>query len=352
MYMMTLWERATAKRLAKLTGLLVLVLALLYALLDWASHDRSTSWSALLGLQAAQLILRLDLLIPFSLCIAATRLLAELARRGELAALQASGVTPRRLLRPFFAVALLAASLLYLNGQLVAPAAARLTRAIAGEQRREGEAKRPAIGRVPLKDGSLLLYARYDGSMHDCYWIRSSNQLYHCGRLDPHANPVVAYQVDHLVRHKGVWTKAESVERTLLPMVRVDPAQLEQALTAPDLLSTGELALRWWEQLRLPLAQRGPIASWLYTRLLLPLLCLVAVLVPAPWCLRRQRQVALLLPLAVSLSLLLCLWAFLDAALMISTQQLLAPEWSLGTVALLIVGVLLLLRSRIWSHSN
>jgi lipopolysaccharide export system permease protein len=255
-------------------------------------------------------------------------------------------------MRPLLAVGLLAALFLLLSSQWLAPAANNLARAIAGEQKQEGESKRPAIGHLPLRDGSLLLYARYDGALHDCYWMRASDQLYHCGRLECHADPVVAYQVDHLVRRGGLWEKAESIERTLLPIMRIDPKQLHEVLASPGTLSITELAGRWWDQLSTPLLQRGPAASWLYVRLLLPCLCLLAVIAPAPWCLRQRRRIAQLQPLAVSLSLLLCLWTLVDAALILSTQQLLAPEWTLGIVALVLGGMLTLLWKRLCNHSS
>jgi lipopolysaccharide export system permease protein len=245
-------------------------------------------------------------------------------------------------MRPFLLVAGLAALGLYINAQWTAPAAHQLVRSITGEELQEGEQRRPSIGRVPLADGSLLLYAKYDGSLHDCYWLRTNDQVYHCERLEPHATPVSALRVDHLVRRTSGWEKAESLEKTLLPMVRIDPKQLEAALAGPDTLSLAQLMGRW----------RTDGATWLYARLLLPFLCLLAVLAPAPWCLYQRRRIAQLPPLAIALATLLAVWALIDAALIIGSQGLIAPEIALGTVALLLGGVLLLLCRRLWKHST
>jgi lipopolysaccharide export LptBFGC system permease protein LptF len=180
--LLTTWQRYFYKEFV-ITALVILFGAYgLYIMVDMMSHLKSVaqkymSWTTSFEYYTATFSKRLDILVPFSLLVAAIRTLFYFQQRGELVALLTSGISRKALLGPFLNIAMCATVLLYVNYQWLLPQA--LPRIIAIYESRFGQEAptepTAALHEVVLSDGSKLIYSNYDWNsqeFHNVFWIR------------------------------------------------------------------------------------------------------------------------------------------------------------------------------------
>src|SRR5579862_6484093 len=108
MMLKLIWERYLLREILKVFFLFLGCFFFLYALLDYSMHmqdfiaDKRIQIPHLLVYYFFHLIKRADLLIPLSLLISTLKVLFALNHLGELIALQTSGISRKKILRPFF----------------------------------------------------------------------------------------------------------------------------------------------------------------------------------------------------------------------------------------------------------
>ena len=104
----SIWQRYLFREILKVFFLFLGCFFFLYSIMDYSLHmqdffvDKQIHLDHLFIYYFYQFIKRADLLIPLAFLIATLKVLFSFNARGELVALQASGLSSRKILRPFF----------------------------------------------------------------------------------------------------------------------------------------------------------------------------------------------------------------------------------------------------------
>lgn len=339
-----IWERYFLKEVLKTFALFLVCFFGLYALIDYANHSRSFHQSrgldhlrAFFVYYGCEFVIRSDVLIPFAILLGTIKTLCKLNLNNELVAMMAGGIKVSRLLRPFLMLGLAFTLLMCLNLEYVLPVAAKTQKYLddSHSQKRSQKSAAMAVEHATLADNSTLLFQHYDSARNlffDAYWILSINEVYKIKYLYPYAEPPIGYYVDYFSRNEaGELVVVNSEAEMPLPGLKFDAKRLVDSLTQPESLSLSNL----WQQLpNNSLAQsekEARVLSTFHRKLALPWLCFLAVLAPAPFCMRFSRQFPTFLVYAGSLFGLIAVYIVLDAVHVLGRRQLVNPLYALWT---------------------
>lgn len=339
----TIWERYFLKEVLKTFFLFLICFYGLYALIDYANHGRSFHQTKGLAhafafclYYACEFVIRGEVLIPFAILLGTIRTLCKLNQNNELVAMMASGITTLRLLRPFLLLGLFFTLLMYLNTEYVLPIAADQQKILDdSHSRSKAQKKSLAVEHMVMEDGSTLLFQSYDAirdQLFDVYWVRSIDEVYKIKYLYPHTSPPIGYYVDRLIRNGDDELVVEDSEEIMpLPKLKFDAKRLIDSLAVPESLSLSKL----WEQLpensEAQSEKEARVLSTFHRKLVLPWLCLLAVVACAPFCMHFSRQFPTFLVYAGSLFGLIALYIILDALHVLGRRQVIDPLYALWT---------------------
>ena len=332
-----IWEHYFVKEFFKVFILFLGCFYGLYVLIDYASHTSSLPQNtmkiqgiALVNYYLYIFICRAEILIPLTLLIALIKTLVSLNMRGELIGFLASGFKSKTLLRPFIFIGLTATFLLFLNEQFLLPVALKKLRYIEDSTKHQRGRNNVAVlaRHLILEDESLFLFQSYDTAkkqFFDAYWIRSIDDIYRIKYLSPYNAVPTGYFVDRLVRQPNQeLALQESFPVLEFSDLKFNPDILRSTLIDSDILSFDEL----WNQL--PSShemseKESKILTSFYWKLIMPWLCLLAIIAPAPFCMIHSRQFPLFLIYVCGIFGFLSLYLFLDAGQVIAKRQVLSP---------------------------
>jgi lipopolysaccharide export system permease protein len=337
---MQIWERYFLKEFLKVFFLFLLCFYGLYVIIDYASHTSALPHHhiQIRGLELVRYYLfifasRAEILIPLALLIALIKTLCSLNAHGELVALMASGFKLKVLMRPFIFLGLAGTFLMFINEQWILPSALQKLHRIESVTKHQRSRNHPAMAakQVFLEDGSLFIYQSYDADKEqffDTYWIRSIDDIYRIKYLSPHLQ--TGYFVDHLLRQPtGELALQESFAAFVLPDIQFNKELLQSTLFDPDTLALTELWAQWPIQAEELSEKQSKTLTAFYWKLLLPWLCLLAILAPIPFCVRFSRQFPFFLIYVCGIFGLIAFYFFMDAAQVISRRQVLDPIWAI-----------------------
>lgn len=352
--MLKIWQRYFLKQWFTMFFLFMFCFYGLYILIDYASHTGTfhhqsikLTWSALAYYYGAEFVKRLDILLPFGLLIATVKTLCMLNVRHELVALLASGISLQRLLRPFFMVGLLAVAVVYLNSQFLLPFALGELKRFNTKQalKHSASSRYPEVHQLTLEDGTSLLFHHYDGDtkqFFDAYWIRSVDEIYRMKILDPHSKYPTGQHVDFIKRNSdGQLRVAESFASKDLDTMRFSKQGLTETITPPEELSISEL----WK--KLPSSydnlteKESQKLTIFFRKLIMPWLCLLAVIGPASLCVRFTRRLPVFFIYAGSIFSLVAVYLVMNAATVLGERQVLEPVVAMWPPFILFAGICL-----------
>lgn len=332
------WERYFYRELAKSTGLFLFIFYGLYVLIDYSSHLSGMHYhhsklkiGELLIHYGCEFSARADILLPFGLLIGTIKTLTKLNAQSELVSLLAGGHSLRRLLLPYVATALFGVVLLYANNEFILPKALhrlnRLDEKYADQRHRSKEELRAL--HLQLEDGSLLIYVTFNPiskNFHEAYWLASPEELWRMDELDPFATPPLGRLVDHFNRQESELTYQASYEEKTFPKMHFDHENLRASLTTPDQFSLSELLAEAPQEKAGNKSEKGArLLTALNRKLALPWLALLAVIGPAPFCLRFSRHSHTFSIFAGGIFGLVAIYLILDAATVLGERQVVAP---------------------------
>lgn len=346
MFLTKIWERYFFKELVKTCLFFIICFYGLYMLIDYSSHTRNFhhanvqfQWLETVIYYGCEFVRRVEVLLPFAILIATIRTLCKLNMHHELVALMSSGLSLKTLMRPFLLFGLLCTFLMFLNTEFLVPTTLKRLNQIDDSRSRakRKEISMAAAQHIALEDGSTLIFQNYDtpqSRFFDTYWIRSINDIYRIKYLYPNAdsdqpNAVVGEYVDHLKRNNlGKMIVAASFEEKRLPEMHFNPQTLFETITLPEELALSEL----WKKNPSPEAtlseKESQSMTIFYRKLLLPWLCLLAIIAPAPFCLRFTRYLPLFFIYAGSIFGLVAIYLAIDATVLLGKNQILSPFWA------------------------
>lgn len=334
-----IWERYFLVQLLKNAGMFLLIFYGLYVLIDYASHLSGVNYHhSKLGIKellvhySSEFSERADILIPFALLIGTIHTLSQLNIHSELVALLAGGFSLHRLLRPFILTGLVAVLLLYLNNEVILP---RALKNISHLDMKYAKQKSKASGNtianhIRLENGSILVYREFDPESKqftEVYFIPSLDEVWRIEVLDPFSNPPRGFSADHFVSEQGTLRYKDSKATALFPELYFDEKKLSETLALPRELPLSTLIKEAPdESTALENEKAAKSLTALYQKLALPWLALLAVIGPAPFCLKFSRQLPTFMIFTLGIFGLVGIYLVMDAAIILGERQVISPS--------------------------
>lgn len=337
-----IWERHFFLETLKVFLLIIVCFFGLYVIADYAGHANAQHYhhaqlkiGDLVRTYTYELFRHLDALVPFALMVAAIRTLTQSNTSNEHVALCTSGVKKKAILRPFIWLALLCVAMMYMNAQYSLPYALKELRRLDDFHTRMKNKKNAqfSVQNLALKDNSTFLYQEFDpgeNEFFDAYWIKSFNEIYRFKYLSMKDKVPLGKTVDVLVREpSGNLVKKESYKEISLPAMRFNKKVLLDTLMPPEELSLTKLWGKLPKKKTILNEKESEIQATFAHKLVMPWLSLLAVLLPAPFCLRFTRMLPVFMIYACSLFCLFALYVTFDAALFLASRQVFPALWGI-----------------------
>lgn len=345
-----IWERYLLKELMKTFLLIIVVFYGFYCLIDYAAHTSSNnnnniqpSWTQLSIYYAAEFSKRMEVLIPFAFLISSLRVLCTLNIYRELVALLACGISKQKLLRPFILIGLVFVLLGYINNEFFLPRAYHAIRNIQVEyqMQRDKVKKQPKAFHFVLKDGSTILYHRYNEVEHrlyDVYWVQNADRVWQMKELNLDSSPPEGLQVNLLGRENGHLVIMDNFEGYSFKEIVFNKRKLYETLSPPDELSISQL----WDKMDSAdtnaSEKNSEMMTAFYHKMIFPWFTVLALLGPAPFCMRYSRSFPVFFVFALSIFALVAFYLIMDATSVLGKRQLIAPILAVGAPFLLTWG--------------
>ncbi len=337
MIVKTIWERYLCFELLKVFFLFLGCFFFLYALIDYSLHmqdfiiDKRIQISHIATYYVFQFIKRADLLVPLSLLISTLKVLFTMNTRGELIALQASGLPRKKILRPFFLVGLFCVLFNLASSEFFLPASLNHLDSFREKHfkhNRHGNRKEP-VHVILLKDRSKIVYQSEDKGKklyHDVFWIRSVDEIWRMGSLstDPE-NPIGTF-VDHLKRNsEGNFEKTESFDQYRFEKVRPQANPNRKGGITLENRKLSELFRMIIKKNKTTAYEYPQVLTHFLFKIAMPFLSLIVIAAGAPFCLRHSRNLPIFFTYAIALFGFVAFFAMMDAAVILGENLVFSP---------------------------
>ena len=335
--MSKIWERYVFFETLKVFFLFLGCFYFLYAMIDYSTHmqdfmiDKQIQVSHMIGYYSYMFIKRADLLIPLAALIASIKQLLSMLGNGELVALQASGISLKKISRPFFLLCGLCTLFNYSSFEYFLPSSLNFldrVREAHFKHAHRGSRTEP-VHALYLKDGSRIIYQVKDAEKNqffDVFWIRSSDDIWRMQTLssDPH-NPIGTY-VDHIQRDKrGNLGKTESFDTYTFSPFKWQPDLAGKGYVPIENRKISELLHLLSAKKQATAVERPQILSYLLFKLVMPLLSLLSVMAIFPYCIRYSRAVPTFLTYALAIFGYIAFCTFMDAGVILGENNIIPP---------------------------
>lgn len=276
----------------------------------------------------------LPVLIPFVLLIASLKVYCSLASHKELVALTSGGISKQAIVRPLILVGCFLCLFLYVGEQWIFPYSSQWKATFNSEYLKKEAARK--ISQITLpNDAGEIIFSKYQpstDSLIDAYWLKSAQEIWHFKEIDLPSR--LGHFADHLVQQEGKWRVIESeTSMTALPAA-IATNKIRSQLVSIEAIPFSKLIERSKFSLKKIPNRSAKITTRFYHQLFLPMTCLFAVIIPAPFCLNFNRQYK---PLSLFLWTLLggiCYLILVDVSCVLSRAQLLPPLIAMCTLPL------------------
>ena len=345
---MRLWKRYFLSELLKTLLLFLFGFFILYSMIEYATRMDDFFKNEKLQLIPAlhyylnQFLKRIDFMLPMALLLSTIKVLTSLNMQNEWTVLQVAGLSTRKLLTPFFAIALACSTFLWVNFEYFLPPALQKIDEfrMAHSHGSHLVKRREKIHLIPLRDGSKLLYQSYIKEKHmlfDVLWIKSINELWRMKYLSADPTLPKAQFVDELVRApNGMMEKRASYDSIVLTDLQWHPRDARKALTSFDQRSISNLYFIFKNREASPY-DMPKVKTALVFKLVTPLLSPLIILAFAPACLTFSRHRPLFLIYAIAMFSFFAFYMLLDSLTILSENALISPILAiLAPIALLI----------------
>lgn len=340
MFLTKIWARYFLRQMSLVFVLFLFGFYALYVLIDYSNHAGSFKhhhFSAMdiVRFYGFEFITRMDVLVPFAILIAFIKTVSTCNTHNELVALMASGIPLKKLMQPFVAFAVLCTLLIYINTEILQPYVVKNHNQLEESRvkRKQKKYKHAFIQQIALKDGSSIVFQRYDTAsqrFYDAYWIRNIDDIYRIKYLSPYTPEPMGESVEHLQRNAaGNLIMTESLPKKIFTDMSFDKKTLLETVSTPSELSILALKQKLPEPGRVLNQKEAQILTLYYYKLAFPWLCLLAVIAPAPFCTRFSRTLPVFFIYAGCIFALVAFYIILDAAVVLGERQVISPEMAI-----------------------
>ena len=334
MILSTIWERYFLRETIKVFLFFLACFYSLYVLIDYSNHAASFKHYHfgifdILKFYAFEFVAKMDVLVPFALLIACVKTLCSLNIHNELVALMASGISLKRLLFPFLALGLLLTCLMYFNTEILKPMAFKYNTKLDHSRAKAKQKKYTPIQQIVLEDGSPLIYQDYNSSTQqffDVFWTPSIDDFYRIHYLSLTEEGPLGIEVDHFQRNpEGVLILKDSFPEKKFNSISFNKKQLFDPVSIPEASSLSNLKKKLPVHNQELSEKEAYLLTTFYYKLALPWLCLLAVLAPAPLCIRFSRTLPVFFIYALSIFGLVAFYLVMDATAILGERQMFQP---------------------------
>ena len=339
----TIWERYLLREILKIFFLFLGCFFFLYALIDYSMHmqdfiaDKRIQISHMLIYYFFHFIKRADLLIPLSLLISTLKVLFALNARGELIALQASGLSRKKILRPFFLIGLFCVLFNLMSSECLLPSSLNFLdrfRADHFKHYDHGHHKEP-IHVLHLKDRSKIIYQTADlekKTFHDVFWVRSSDEIWRMQTLSSDPESPIGYYVDHLQRNsEGNFEKVESFDQYQFAKFRWQPDPTGKGYTPLENRALSGLFHLLVQKTKTTAYEYPQVLTHFLFKIAMPFLSLLVITAAAPFCVQHSRNIPIFLTYAIALFAFIAFFALMDAAIILGENRVVSPYLAILT---------------------
>lgn len=336
-----IWERYFFKEILKVFALFLGLFYFLYAVMDYSTHMQDFTKNAKVQLSDIglyyfyQFIKRATLLIPLGLMVASIKVLCTLNTRRELLALQASGISLKRLLRPFFAIAVACTLLNYVSTEFLLPHSLNYADEFhhSNFHRPGKENRKEPIHVIHLKDHTKLIYQIYDphkASFFDVIWLISANDIWRMKYLKADVKDPVGQSVDHLKRNKdGIFERIESYDSYRFETLKWNQDMAGKRPIPVENRSISELFRLFFQKKSTTSYDKPEIFTQFLYKATLPLLSLLVIVATAPFCIRYSRSTQTFFIYAIALFGFVSFFTLMNGAVILGENQTASPLWTI-----------------------
>jgi lipopolysaccharide export system permease protein len=334
MLLTSIWERYFLRETAKIFFFFLLSFYGLYALIDYSNHAASFkhyhfSFLDIAKFYAFEFVTRMDVLIPFAMLIACIKTLCSLNTHNELVALMANGIRLKRLLLPFIFFGFLLTGIIYFNTEVLQPLAFKYNTQLDHSRAKAKQKRNVLIQQLLLDDNSHLIFQEYrpeTQEFFDAYWIRSIDNIYRIRLLSPYTSVPTGKSVEHFQRSQdGLLVITETFPEKAFPDMRFNQDKLIKSVTLPKAKSISDLKEQLPDNSQELSEKEAHLMTTYYYKLAMPWLCLLAVLAPAPFCLRFTRTLPVFFIYVFSIFGLVAFYLVMDASVILGERQMVNP---------------------------
>lgn len=332
-----IWQRYVFREILSVFLIFLSCFYFTYALIDYSLHmqdfmqDVEITFSQILSYYLFEFIKRADLLIPLALLIATIKVLFSLNIKGELVALRASGISLKKIMRPFFLLASLLAFFNYVSSEWILPPSLNFVDQFQ-QKHWKSRFNNSHLSTLALPDQSKLIYRIQDPEKQlliDVFWLRNADEIWHIKSLSYDSKQPMGFFVDQLKRNKnGFFEKKESFEKYPFTLLCMDSLESYKKPTSIENQKISIL-LKGLVQKKLSPYEYPTALSYLLLKLTLPLLSLLVVIAIAPFCINHVRSFPVFLTYALALFGFIAFFTLLDAAIILSENEVISAFYTI-----------------------
>lgn len=334
---MPLWKRYFFKEITKMFFFFLGVFFLLYSLLDYSLrmddfiHNNTLQIKDIFSIYLNQFLKRAPLLCPLSLLIATIKILTSLNNHREWLVLQLTGLRTRHLLKPFFWAAAFCSIFNWVNLEYLFPSSMQqITELKIAHFKDSKKAQRhELIHLLTLKDNSKLVYQAYvpeENALFDVLWIRSTDDIWRIKFLNAEPTEPLGRYVDHLQRNsEGLFEKVGSFEKLLLSDLKWHPSMAGLSMIPFEERSISDLYTLLSLSSSITPYEIPKVISRLTSKITMPLLSFIVVLMIAPYCIQFSRQSHFFLIYVIGIFTLFTLYTLLETAVILGEYGVFNP---------------------------
>lgn len=277
---------------------------LLYILIDYSSRISSYQairfeWMMLAEYYGLIFIRRLDVLLPFALLIATASTLQTIWQLHGWVPLLLGGKSIRRLMFPFYTVAVLASIFLLYNEQTLIPLAMKRLNHLESLYFHKGEGISELNTRsiLRLKDGQVLFFDAFDAkseTLFDVWYLPTWNEIWHMEKLDISQKVPLGTTIDHFEKEELSITNKGFFETKDFEGMHVGWQDLLESAIDPLNLSISDLFLHLKNDYLSP-QERAEFTATFLKKILYPMLAILAVLAIVPYFVTFKREASFFL---------------------------------------------------------
>ena len=293
------------------------------------------------------------LTLPIATLLATMFSLASLARRNEITAMKAAGLSLYRILAPIFAFSVLFSGLAFVVVDQVLPRATfaynTVRNQIRSHDRADGSRRHLLLQDV---DGQILFAGSYDASgktAHRVSWEQLSGSHVEERRVGDRmvwrSDGWMLYEAHRYLFEPGAPTELTRLDSMAMEPLTLRPADLSRQQKKPEEMSYAELS----DYIARARANGEDVTRHLvdlYLKISFPVTCLIIVVVGAPFAANARRAG---LANSFGLGALICFtfYSLVKAGQALGWNQIVAPltgAW-MGNLIFLLIGIALLMRA-------